>query len=85
MIASIFLDALRLTANKFAALSYAQFKSTYLMSTPVESPSVGSVKYVNFSQTQGAMADGEISVNWVTAGYSTPVKDQGACGQFYLV
>ena len=57
----------------------------YLMSTPnVGPPTAGTVETANFSSIQAPLV-GATTVDWVAAGYSTAVKDQGGCGECSIV
>lgn len=61
-------------------MSFSEFKAMYLMSTPnVGPPTAGTVETVNVSSTQAPLV-GATTVDWVAAGYSTAVKNQGGCG-----
>ena len=69
----------RVTANKFFHYDYATFKSSYLMKgVAAPSTSKSSTKTKTFNKT---LPRGTVTKNWVTEGYSTPIKDQGACGK----
>ena len=73
--------ALRTNPNKFFDMSYSQLASTYLMtSRPNLSPS-GSTTTTSFPTTPvGATSSTPATVNWVTAGYVTPIRDQQQVG-----
>ncbi|EAR95695.1 papain family cysteine protease (macronuclear) [Tetrahymena thermophila SB210] len=57
--------------TQFADLSHEEFKSIYL-TLQVESSEVKTVEY--------EVAADDVSINWVTAGKVTAVKNQGNCG-----
>ena len=83
----------RATANKFAHLSGNDFASIYLMKTNVNDASNASNYSLPTIRTtvagrrklKGQYRYGSskpMLVNWVTAGYSTAIKNQGACGEW---
>ena len=65
----------RVSANKFFQYDFATFTSIYLMEPATAAPS-SNTKSFNSTPPVGAT-----TVNWVTAGYVTAVKDQGQCGK----
>ena len=64
------------SGNKFSHLNYTQFASQYLMKSVTPKASSGS-KTTTVSTTLPTAT----TVNWVTAGKVTPVRDQAACGE----
>ena len=65
------------SANKFFHLNYSQFSSQYLMKPSQVSSTASSSSSVTTMPTS-TPASG--TVNWITAGMVTPVRDQQQCG-----
>ncbi len=64
------------SGNKFSHLNYSQFSSQYLMKSVTPKASSGSK-----TTTVSTALPTATTVNWVTAGMVTPVRDQAACGE----
>ena len=64
------------SGNKFSHLNYTQFSSQYLMTSVTPKASSGSN-----TKTLSTALPAATTVNWVTAGKVTPVRDQAACGE----
>ena len=72
---------IRVSANKFFRYNYSTFSSIYLMDPAVVSARKKPLTPQKKPVSAVAAPAAETSVNWVTAGYSTPIKNQGACGE----
>ena len=72
----------RASGNKFSHLSQSEFAEKYLMSTS-RTASTAQMTAGTFSTAAlpTATAAYAASVNWVTAGKVTAVKNQGGCGE----
>ena len=70
----------RVSANKFFRYNFPTFNSIYLMDPTMTAPS-RSKSSLQTKLFNTSLPAGSATVNWVTAGFSTPVKDQGVCGE----
>ena len=65
------------SANKFFHLNYSQFASQYLMNPSQVSASASASSNIVTMPTSAPTSG---TVNWITAGMVTPVRDQQQCG-----
>merc|ERR1719174_1613232 len=64
--------------NQFSGMTYEEFAAAYLTETDSDIHNVDPAKVsVNYLEEQADLA---ASIDWVSKGGVTPVKDQGSCG-----
>ena len=88
----------RASANKFSDLTPEQFKASYLMSDSMslanmdpdaddmDAEDMDAEAGSNITTSRRALTEvPPTDVDWVAAGKVTPIRDQGACGEFSLL
>ena len=76
---------IRASANKFSGMSSSELKSSYL----TNSPHIPQTRQLISAVGQGGALNYSLPpsgtyIDWAKAGYSTAIKDQGACGECSL-
>jgi cathepsin L len=66
--------------NQFAGMTFEEFEATYLTNTEPEFHNVDPTKVPVTYLEEDPLAASVESIDWVSKGGVTPVKDQGGCG-----